>query len=155
MPAWYDIVGANLEDRQDEDGIKDSALIIEQFIVQAENVVGSKKVFVGGFSQGAAMALYSGLRHKKRLGGVVAMSGYMLRGESLENEASDDNRKLPIFQAHGDFDPIVLPAWATQCRDSLQHAGWNPVFKQYPIAHNISEDEINDVDEFIQSHLFK
>lgn len=153
MPAWYDIAGANLEDRQDETGIKDSAELIEQYIVQAENEMESQRIFVGGFSQGAAMALYAGLRHRRQLGGIVALSGYMLLAESLSDDAASENRQTPIFQAHGDFDPVVLPTWAVQCRDTLQTGGWSPVFKQYPIAHNISEDEIDDLDEFLRNTL--
>ena len=36
----------------------------------------SKKIIIGGFSQGAAIALAVGLEHKKPLGGILIYSGF-------------------------------------------------------------------------------
>ena len=89
MRAWYDIAGANLEDRQDAAGIKESAAQINALLA-AESARGfaTNKIFLGGFSQGAAMALYAGLRYAETLAGVIALSGYLLLEEKLTAESA-------------------------------------------------------------------
>ena len=49
-----------------------------------------------GFSQGGAIALQTGLRHRDRLAGVVALSTYLPLPDKLEAEASEANRDVPI-----------------------------------------------------------
>ena len=58
MRAWYDIRGLNLEDRQDVQGVKESQASIENLLA-AEKARGfaANKIFLAGFSQGAAMAV--------------------------------------------------------------------------------------------------
>ena len=82
MRAWYDIRGLNLEDRQDVQGVKESQASIENLLA-AEKARGfaANKIFLAGFSQGAAMAVYTGLRHVETLAGVIALSGYLLFGD--------------------------------------------------------------------------
>ncbi len=154
MPAWYDIAGTDLASRQDADGIRQSAAAVEK-IIAAEIARGfsSRNIFLGGFSQGAALAVFTGLRCKHRLAGIAALSGYMLRGETLKTEAAAANRKTPVFQAHGMFDPVVLPQWARQCRDDLQSGGWKTEYREYPAAHTIAPQAIADLDIWLKSVL--
>ena len=44
---------------------------MHQLIADEEKSVPSDKIFVGGFSQGGAVALYAGLTYKNQLGGRV------------------------------------------------------------------------------------
>lgn len=46
-------------------------------IISAEGLK-SEQIFVGGFSQGCAMALATFLHHKGCLGGVVGLSGALM-----------------------------------------------------------------------------
>ncbi|MGI9306645.1 MAG: alpha/beta hydrolase [Gammaproteobacteria bacterium] len=151
MPAWYDIAGADLADRQDAKGVRQSAEIIESLLAAETARRPSREIFLGGFSQGAALALYAGLRYKKRLAGIIALSGYMLLGETLKAEASAANRETPVFQAHGVFDPVVLPAWARQCRDELQNGGWRAEYHEYPCAHDIPPQAVADLNLWLKS----
>ncbi|MGI9296497.1 MAG: alpha/beta hydrolase [Gammaproteobacteria bacterium] len=150
MPAWYDIAGANLEDRQDETGIQESTAATESLLA-AEIARGfpSRRIFLGGFSQGAALSLHAGLRHENPLAGIVALSGYMLRGETLPRESSAANLRTSIFQAHGTFDPVVLPAWARQCRDILRNENRPLRYEEYPAAHAIPPQTVADLSEWM------
>ena len=152
MPAWYDIAGTDLESRQDEKGIRESAAAVDEMLA-GEFARGHSRVFLGGFSQGAALSVFAGLRHKKRLAGIAALSGYMLLGETLEAEAADANRKTPVFQAHGTFDPVVLPSWARQCRDELQNGGWRAEYREYPAAHAIPPETVADLNIWLEAVL--
>ena len=44
--------------------------------VETKLLKNSKKIIIGGFSQGAAIALAVGLEHKKPLGGILIYSGF-------------------------------------------------------------------------------
>lgn len=45
---------------------------IHGLIAEEEKSVPSDKIFVGGFSQGGAIALYSGLTYKNKLAGLIS-----------------------------------------------------------------------------------
>jgi lysophospholipase-2 len=108
MNAWYDIVG--LDDRASEscDGIQNSVSIVRE-ILAGENALGmpSSRIALAGFSQGGAMALYTGLQLplEQKLAGILVMSGY-LPGASSFN-LTPGLEQTPVFHAHGSVDPVV------------------------------------------------
>lgn len=154
MRAWYDIRGLNFEDRQDDKGVKESQAFIENLLA-AEKARGfaANKIFLAGFSQGAAMAVYTGLRHGETLGGVIALSGYLLFGDSLVVEATTTNRQTPIFQAHGAYDTVVLPHWAQSCHQQLSAGGWPVEYREYPMSHAIIPAELADLNRWLKKQI--
>src|SRR4051812_13179718 len=108
MRAWYDILGADLRQKQDEKGLRASLALVEELIArEKERGIAANRIVLAGFSQGCAMALLTGLRHKERLAGIIGMSGYLPLAETTGAERSDANRLTPIFLAHGSMDPVV------------------------------------------------
>ena len=78
MPAWYDILAADLVKREDEAGLRSSRVEIEALIAKEKaRGIPASRIVVAGFSQGCAMALMVGLRHAEALAGIVGMSGYL------------------------------------------------------------------------------
>ena len=150
MRAWYDIHQADLGSRADLDGVRASQRHLEA-LVAAERARGidASRIVIGGFSQGGAVALYTGLRHAERLAGIVALSTYLIGGEALAYEASSVNRDLPILMAHGLHDPVVQFAWAEQSRKALEQGGWHPEWHTYPMEHSAVLEEIRTVGAFI------
>ncbi len=63
MRAWYDIIGIDRQSRQDEAGIRASDAAIRA-LIRRENERGipTDRIVLAGFSQGAAMAIFSGTR---------------------------------------------------------------------------------------------
>ena len=57
-----------------------------------------------GFSQGAMMALYIGLRRANPCAAVVGYSGALIGAETLSDEIRS---RPPMLLAHGDADPLV------------------------------------------------
>lgn len=47
-----------------------------------------KRIFVGGFSQGAAMSLCYALNSEKLLGGVIGFSGHLFESFPLKNKSN-------------------------------------------------------------------
>ncbi len=150
MRAWYDILGVDLVKREDEQGLRESQAQITALI---DREVGrgmpANRIVLGGFSQGCAMTLQTGLRYPQRLAGLLGMSGYLPLGNTLEAERSDANRLVPVFMAHGQFDDIIPIARATRSRDALHALGYDVEWHDYPMPHSVVMDEIADIGRWL------
>ena len=63
---------------EDADGIEKAAAMVHSLIEEEINRgISSHRIIVGGFSQGGALSLYSSLRSKRTLGGVVTLSCWL------------------------------------------------------------------------------
>jgi len=151
MRAWYDIAADNLTKRADLDGVRASCAQIEA-LIQREKArgVSANRLVLAGFSQGGAVALYTGLRHAERLAGIAALSAYLIDGPSLaRGEASVPNRDVPIFMAHGTDDPVVQFDWGSQSRAILETAGYAVEWHTYPMGHSVVWEEIEALGAFL------
>ena len=146
MRAWYDILGLEIAQRQDERGVRESIAFVQGLIAR-ENARGvpSERIVIAGFSQGGAIALASGLRHPERLAGVVALSTYLPIAESSADERSEANRALPIFMAHGSLDPVVGHALGQMSRSYLEQLGYAVQWHSYSMPHSVNAEEIADL----------
>src|SRR6516225_8627074 len=97
MRAWYDISAADLTNRADLAGVRESQSLVEALVAhETSRGVPASRIALAGFSQGGAIALYTGLRHAERLAGIIALSTYLVAPDKLAREASEANRGLPI-----------------------------------------------------------
>lgn len=146
MPAWYDIRAGDLRKRHDEDGLRRSAAHLER-LVERENERGipCERIVLAGFSQGGAVAAYTALRHPERLAGLVLLSTYLVAEGTIEAERSAANRDVPIFQAHGTADPMVVPERGTEARDRLIELGYSVEWRTYPMEHQVCLEELRDL----------
>ena len=150
MPAWYDIRGANLVDRQDDMGIQKSEWAINALI---ENEVARgipyEHIVLAGFSQGCAMALHTGLRLQQRLAGIMALSGYLPLADRFPSERHAANAHTPVFMAHGTQDPVVILKRGEDSRDALAKLGHPVEWHTYPMPHSVHPKEIADISVFL------
>ncbi|MBX7230204.1 MAG: carboxylesterase [Burkholderiaceae bacterium] len=154
MRAWYDILGADLIEREDSKGIRTSALQIEKLIEKEEKRgIASTHIILAGFSQGCAMALHTGLRYPKKLGGLVALSGYLPLASLLGSERSAANTTTPIFMAHGLMDSVVPISRAEASRQILMSLGYSVDWHTYPMPHSVHPEEIKAIEIFLQAAL--
>jgi phospholipase/carboxylesterase len=150
MPAWYDLYDADFNARADLGGVRTSRAHVERLIArEIERGVPASRIVIGGFSQGGAVALYSGVRHREKLAGIVALSCYLIDAESLSGEASAANRATPIFMAHGRDDEVVRFEWGEASGNLLAAAGWPVEWRAYPMPHSAVLEEIEDVGRFV------
>ncbi len=152
MPAWYDITEVDFHRRHDEAGIRRSAEQLEAWIA-AEKARGipADRIILAGFSQGGAIALHVGLRHAEKLGGIMALSTYLVCQDKVEAERSTANQETAIFQAHGSQDPMVVPARGEETRDRLLDLGYQVEWHSYPMAHAVCPEEIGDIGSWLRS----
>jgi len=152
MPAWYDIVGLELIDRQDKEGIEESKLQICQ-VMEEQYAAGFKpqQVYLAGFSQGGAMAMYTALTTATRLGGVIALSGYLPLADRLQPQL---DLSTPFFLGSGQYDPIVLPKWVKMSADWLLEKKYVHLTQhQYPMEHSVCMDEIRDLSVWLSQRV--
>ena len=156
MPAWYDIVGRNLMDQEDAEGIKRSAAsIVELIDREVQRGIAYKNIVLAGFSQGCAMALYVGLRLHHQLAGIIALSGYLPLAMSLNLEKHSANQATPIFMAHGTYDPVVVLDRAQASHALLETLGYQIDWNEYPMEHSVNHEELQDISRFLKTVLPK
>lgn len=144
MRAWYDILSLDSQGRADAEGVHQSTALLEALIDrEVERGIEPDQIVVAGFSQGGAIAINAVLHSSLKLAGLMALSTYIpLPGELA---ASRGNRELPVFMAHGSFDPMIQMQWGRASADSLAAAGFSVEWHDYPMAHAVCPEEINDI----------
>ena len=156
MPAWYDILAADLVRREDEAGLRASQTAIEAVIANEKSRgIPASRIVVAGFSQGCAMALMVGMRHAEVLGGIIGMSGYLPLSGKATAEHTAASLATPIFLGHGTHDGVVALSRATASRDALQAMGYAVEWHAYPMEHSVCPQEVLDVQTFLQRVLGK
>ena len=169
MPAWYDFYHWDWAGPEGTQGIPEGEAAIQQLIATAQHAgFQSHQIILGGFSQGAALALYTGLRYPEILGGVIGLSGYLPHAAEIQNTVERPQlhaisqaasaqtilsevaqASLPIFIAHGETD-AVIPLWvAEQMQAALIKMGYRPEYHTYQMAHQVIQTEIDDLAQFI------
>ena len=150
MRAWYDILSLDAQGRADGKGVHESTALLEALISrEIERGIEASRIVIAGFSQGGAIAINAILHSKLRLAGLMALSTYIpLPGEL---DASVGNRELPVFMAHGSFDPMIQMQWGRASADSLAKAGYDVEWHDYPMAHAVCPDEIDDIRAWLLS----
>lgn len=150
MPAWYDILGADLVKREDEAGLRQSRTSIEELLAREKaRGMPANRIVVAGFSQGCAMALMVGLRHADKLAGVIGMSGYLPLADLTLAERSAASQGLPIFLGHGTHDGVVPLSRAAASRDVLAAMGYAVDWHSYPMEHSVCPQEIRDLEAWL------
>jgi phospholipase/carboxylesterase len=146
MRAWYDIASLDRSSPQDEAGIRASGDEVGRLIArERERGVPADRIVLAGFSQGGAIALFRGLRHPDRLAGIMALSTWLPLASRLQAEAHPANAAVPIFMAHGTWDTTVGFDFGRSSRQELADAGHDVEWHEYPMAHAVCPEEIEDV----------
>jgi phospholipase/carboxylesterase len=155
MRAWYDLFGLSMQHQQDEAGMREMQKNIEALIAdEISKSISESNIVLAGFSQGGAMALFTALRHPKRLAGVLALSTYVCLKEKLGEEANPANQDLPILMAHGSFDGVITLDTCLVSRHLLESLNYKLEWHEYPMAHSVCAEEIDDISRFL-SKVFK
>jgi phospholipase/carboxylesterase len=146
MRAWYDIVYQDQAMKEDEHGLRQSQKMIEDLIAREESRgVPAKRIVLAGFSQGGVIALQTALRHPRRLAGTMSLSAYLPLAEKIAKERNPANNDIPVFLAHGTTDNIVPLPLGAASRDRLIKMGYEVNWHQYPMAHSVCPEELEDI----------
>ena len=150
MPCWYDILAANPKRVINPDHLRASAARIHGMIRQlTEAGIASERIFIAGFSQGGAVALETALTFEQPLAGVICLSTYL----ALPTTVHDNNRNLPVFFAHGSLDSVVPMSLGQQSAATLQAMDHPLQWHEYAMDHEVCEEEIAAIAEFVRRQL--
>ena len=152
MRAWYDISSIDFEEReQDARGIRESsAAIVDLIENEIARGVPASRITLAGFSQGGAMALYTGLSSTHQLGGILALSCYLPMPSDILPGIDESHRGVPVFMAHGTADEVVQLRYGEQSRAALEASGVPLEWHTYPISHSVSADEVVDISAWLK-----
>jgi phospholipase/carboxylesterase len=103
-------------------GLREASAILDRFLDElvASRQLGDARLALAGFSQGAATALYAGLRRPTQIAGIVAFSGALPGAEGLRTEIRS---KPPVLLVHGEADDVVLFRSMANAKATLEAAG--------------------------------
>jgi phospholipase/carboxylesterase len=150
LRAWYDIKGLDRNAEQDIAGFRETNAAVCALIArEIERGIGANRIVLAGFSQGGAIALYTGLRYAQSLAGLMALSSYLPMAETLLTERGAANIQTPIFMAHGTQDPMLPVSMGIQSRDFLQANGHSVEWRDYPMAHSVCAEEVADIRAYL------
>lgn len=154
MRSWYDIVGLDRQAKQDVEGIRATDTAVRA-LIQRENERGipTHRIVLAGFSQGGAVALYTGARLPDKLAGIMGLSCYLLQASTLEEERSAANQQTPIFLGHGAYDPVVDLRLGEDSRKALETAKYSVEWHTYPMPHSVCPEEVADIAAWLKRIL--
>ncbi len=150
MPAWYDIQALDLHAREDAAGIRQSQQQLQALIGrEVASGIPSRRIVLAGFSQGGALALHTGLRYPQPLAGILALSCYLPLWDTLQAEAQEANRSIPVMMMHGTWDPVVPVQLALASRDFLVQQGYAVGWHTWPMQHSVCAEEVTAIREWL------
>ncbi|XBI62867.1 hypothetical protein VPH35_043399 [Triticum aestivum] len=167
--AWFDVADLSEDSPDDVEGLDSSAAHVANLLSTEPADI---KLGVGGFSMGAATALYSGtcFAHGKygngnpypvNLSVAVGLSGWLPCARSLKNkiessqEAAQKASSLPLMLCHGKADDVVLYKHGERSADALKSTGFaNVEFKSYSrLGHYTVPEEMDEVVKWLTASL--
>jgi phospholipase/carboxylesterase len=107
---------------------------------------------LGGFSQGAMLALDVALRSSRAFAGLVLLSCTHLAAREWA-ACMDARRGLPVFMSHGQSDELLPFSVAEGLRDALLSHGVAVEWVAFRGGHGIAPEVIDRLGEFLQRAL--
>lgn len=114
--------------------------------------VPDSQLIVGGFSQGAMLALDYTLRTDTSLAGLILLSTTIIAKQEWVT-AFPSRKGLPVFQSHGTHDDILAHSVAVQLRDRLISAGLRMHWTEFRGGHEIPLPVLGQLGSFIKRVL--
>lgn len=158
MNAWFDLMEWDPEMRQFDNAgyLKALTGVVKGYVKHAmDEGIPAENIILGGFSQGAVMALGSAISLPWKLGGFISLSGFLSCHKELFDIFGKDlhNIDTPIFHGHGTADPVVALSRGKGSFDWLidTYSFQKAEFHTYQgLQHSADEQEIRDVYQFVK-----
>ncbi|OCH94523.1 Phospholipase/carboxylesterase [Obba rivulosa] len=164
MPSWFDIYDFKPNTQVDESGMLRTAHRLNQLITnEIDSGIPANRIVLGGFSQGGAMAVLTGLSTERKLGGVIVLSAWVPLKDKFKAMASDHCKFVPIFWGHGKDDPLIKFEYGVNSVEYLKSALGIPIvapdapekggisFHSYDgVEHSTSTQELGDLKNWLK-----
>jgi len=148
-------------------GIQSMAEEVRKLIEKTKEDFGldSNKIVIAGFSQGGGLALYTGLTHAEKLGGIIALSTWLPLREYVIKRMNEVNNIYtvrlyihvyfkdnfcPILMGHGTDDQVVPTQWGQKSFELIKEKGVEIEWKKYSgVQHSSCPQEFGDIKSFL------
>ena len=114
--------------------------------------VGEGRMVLGGFSQGGMMTYRYGMPNPELFAGLVVLSGGV-NGQDELRDRLPAHRDQPIFISHGTEDGVIPVEEARRSLRFLKEEGYTPEYREYSIGHEIGQEVVQDLREWIRRIL--
>jgi len=153
--TWYPVSFMAPRERN-EPGISSGLSVIESLVsdLLAQGFA-SHQVMLLGFSQGACLTSEFSIRHPRRYGGVMALSGGLI-GEpgTTWDDVTASLDGTPVFLGCSDVDPHIPSERVLESEAVFRRLGANVMRKLYPgMGHTVIADEIEHVQRTMDTVL--
>ena len=102
-----------------------------------------EKIYIGGFSQGGMMSLHN--NYNGRVDGLIILSSRLV----YSDKEFYLNNNTKIFMSHGLNDLVIPKENANYSLNFLKDKGFNIEYKEFQIAHEISIEQMNELNKWI------
>ncbi len=162
MRSWFDMRALLVNSPADAARLVDREQLAESVALvrklareERESGIPPERIVLAGFSQGGAVALAAAALQgfpgePAEVGGVMALSTYIARHEVVVAPRLPGAR---LFAAHGVADDLIPIRYGEAACRSLLEAGWDGVFRSYPMGHQVSAPETRDIGRFLRALL--
>jgi phospholipase/carboxylesterase len=149
--AWYPYPFTSpLE--QNEPYLSAALGVIENLLAKVEATIPAERVILLGFSQGACLTLEFAVRHARRYGGVVGLSGGLIGPPGTPRDYPGTFDGTPVFLGCSDVDPHIPKERVIETSEVMHRMGAKVRMRLYRgMGHTVSQEEIASVREIVES----
>jgi thioredoxin len=150
--AWYGIDSVQASGATADTTFLSSLQELDDLLDQVCTEQGKERgeAVVGGFSQGAALALALGLRQSDRPhpAAILALSTYLPEVDGLTYDW-DAAPSIPVLLQHGTDDPLIPIERGRAAAQALEEHGSPVTYREYPMGHEVSLPSIQQAHEWL------
>jgi phospholipase/carboxylesterase len=149
--AWYNLAHEGVPDPET---FRTSLGLFRKFIgeTKAAYPVDPKRLILLGFSQGTVMAYAAALLDPSAFPGIVALRGYIPHRSGVPLRLNE-LRGFPVFISHGSNDTMMPVRLGRESAELLRHAGADVTYREYLMGHEVTEEAIRDLKEWVRKLL--
>lgn len=153
--AWFELIiepgaiSANV--KQFEESRRMFLEFVDEII--AEHDLDAEKIYLCGFSQGAMISLSAFLQAPEKFAGVAALSGRAMPEMLPANNDFEKLKDFPVLVQHGIYDPLLPIENGRATKEILSGLSVKLEYKEYPMAHEISQESLNDLADWLENRL--
>ena len=149
---WFSLEDMNVNSIIKE--IRNNYIVLEKFIEEQSIKlnIDYNHIFLLGFSQGAMMSLYTGIRLNKKLAGIISLSG--LLPDTINSIKNSQITKQNILLLHGTDDNVVPFNYFIETKKLFDILDFNiEAYSINELQHGINNEEIDIIKSFIERNI--
>lgn len=140
--------------REKPPGLHATRAAVHEVLIQLSEVTGVApgRIVLGGFSQGAMVAMDAATSTDQPLGGLALLSGAVVNEDEWRAGARF-RTTLPVFQSHGQWDEVLPYITAEWLREIWTSVGNAPTFVRFNGGHGIPWDVLTRLAAWLQERF--